>query len=156
MVQETAHHIPPSTPVKANVPHPSSCPRMKTTLHPPKEGFLRIEADTTTDLERCVSIKVSELSSRTEYTPEPCGYVRDRLLDGAGGTFLWVAFVVRAEGQEKVGKRHEKAWQILSWFVMAARPMTVAELSVATEAAPSPGLSHEEILKDQVSFCGDA
>jgi hypothetical protein len=50
--------------------------------------------------------------------------------------------------------RRETAARILLWVVMAIRPLTLSELSVAIDVKPSVGFSRDEVMRDQVSYCG--
>jgi hypothetical protein len=52
--------------------------------------------------------------------------------------------------------RRETAAKILRWVVMAVRPLSLSELSAAvgTTARSSVGLSCEEVMREQVTFCG--
>jgi hypothetical protein len=52
--------------------------------------------------------------------------------------------------------RRETAPKILRWVVLTVRPMTIPELSAAIEPAvkPSTILSSNEVMRDQVSYCG--
>jgi hypothetical protein len=50
--------------------------------------------------------------------------------------------------------RRDTAARILFWVVMAIRPLTLAELSVAINVNPSVSLSRDEVIRDQISYCG--
>jgi hypothetical protein len=100
----------------------------------------------------------------------------------AQGTFLWVGIVAKALRKYKATEvekaldffpsgleelyarmllhidvdRREIAAKILSWVVMAVRPLTLSELSAAIETAvrPSVMFNCNEVIRDQVSYCG--
>jgi hypothetical protein len=106
--------------------------------------------------------------------------VENTLLKGAGGTFLWVGFVIEElkkkspievedalkhlpQGLDEIyGRmllqnredRQAVAASILRWVTMAVRPLTLTELSVATGAKASAGLSCDDVMRGQVAFCG--
>ena len=50
--------------------------------------------------------------------------------------------------------RRETAAEILRWVVMAIRPLTLSELGAATNVRPSVGFSQDEVMRDQIYYCG--
>ena len=134
------------------------------------------------DIHRFIEEKVNDLSRHRQYPESLRVHVKKVFKDRAKGTFLWVGIVAKAlkrckatevenaldsfpSGLDKlydrmllqidVGRR-ETAARILRWVVMAARPLTLSELSVAIETTVhrSVPFSRDEIIRDQVSYCG--
>jgi Ankyrin repeats (3 copies)/NACHT domain len=147
---------------------------------------IRLDPDAHTEISsdicRFIKVKVDELSTYRHY-PEPLRvHVKDVFLNRAKGTFLWVGIVANElrkytssevknaleqfpSGLEALyarmllqisRHRQETAAKILRWVVMAFRPLTLSELSVAIEPTirTSVGLSPDEVIRDQVTFCG--
>ncbi|PHH62136.1 hypothetical protein CDD82_2044 [Ophiocordyceps australis] len=103
---------------------------------------------------------------------------REALLAGADGTFLWVGFVANElQGRnwnqineilhcvpKGLGGVYQRLLQqiddkealvpILQWVVLAARPLTVNELIVATGIKTSSTFSTTKIIKDRLRSCG--
>ncbi|KAK6540706.1 hypothetical protein TWF694_008098 [Orbilia ellipsospora] len=50
--------------------------------------------------------------------------------------------------------QHEIAVNILRWVVFAMRPLTVEELSIATDTTPTKHQSREEVMRDRIKLCG--
>ena len=140
------------------------------------------ETEISSDILRFIKVKVDELSTYRRY-PEPLYMrVKDVFLDRAKGTFLWVGIVAKElwkytssevenalelfpPGLDELynrmllqidDHRRETVAKILLWVVMAVRPLTLSELSAAieTDVRPSIGLSCDEVIRDQVAFCG--
>jgi ankyrin repeat protein len=134
------------------------------------------------DIRQFIEVKVNELSEYRQY-PKPLRmHVKDVFLKRAKGTFLWVGIVANELRNCKVSevknslelfpsgleglyarmllqindRRRETAARILSWVVTAVRPLTLAELSAAIETPfrSSVGLNCDEVIRDQVAFCG--
>lgn len=130
------------------------------------------------DVERYIFVKVSELASEQNLSKEVVAQVYQALLAGADGTFLWVGFVVnelQGKNSDKIneilrrvpkglGGVYQRLLQqiddkealvpILQWVVLAARPLTVDELTVATEIKPSGTFLATEVTKHRLKFCG--
>ena len=135
------------------------------------------------DIRQFIETRVDELSASRKY-PEPLGIrVKEVFQDRAQGTFLWIGIVAKALKKYKATEvkkaldlfpsgldelyarillqidhgRREIAAKILRWVVMAVRPLTFSELSVAIETTDrsSDTFSGDEIIRDQVSCCGD-
>ena len=130
------------------------------------------------DVERYIFAKVAELASEQNLSEEMVAKVQQALLAGADGTFLWVSFVAndlqgRSWGKiNKILRRVPKGLggvyqrlleqiddkealvPILQWIVLAARPLTVDELTVATGIKPSGTFSATEVIKNRLRFCG--
>ena len=147
---------------------------------------IRLDPDADTeinhDIYQFIEVKVNELSELRQYPESLRVHVKKVFQTRAQGTFLWVGIVAKALKkyeatavktaldlfppgldelyarmllQIDIGRR-DIAAKILRWVVMAVRPLTLSELSVAldTSGSPSTGFSHEEIMRDQVSYCG--
>ncbi|KAH0533932.1 hypothetical protein FGG08_007454 [Glutinoglossum americanum] len=136
--------------------------------------------DVNSDIRRYITYKVDELAEIGGYSEIEYKIVERALMEGAKGTFLWVGFVTeelkgknRLEVEEVLrnappgldgvydrmlrqieGGRREIAALILRWVVVAVRPLTLAELSVATDTRASGLYSREEVMENQVGYCG--
>ncbi|KAM5464207.1 hypothetical protein MauCBS54593_007026 [Microsporum audouinii] len=130
------------------------------------------------DVEKYISIKIAELASEKTLSEDKLLQVHQTLMAGADGTFLWVGFVADElkgrswsrvkdilrsvpKGLGGIYRRllqqvedKEKLLPILHWIVLAARPMTVEELTVAASIQASGNQTPTEILKDQLASCG--
>ena len=108
------------------------------------------------DVGRYIFAKVAELASEQSLSEEMVARIQQALLAGDDGTFLWVEFVANDLQGKSWGKTNEilrrvprclgGVYQrllqqiddkealvpILQWIVLAARPLTVDELTVAT------------------------
>ncbi|KAI9674017.1 MAG: hypothetical protein M1829_003860 [Trizodia sp. TS-e1964] len=147
---------------------------------------IRLDPDAKTevngDIDKFIDAKVKELSVNREY-PEPLiAHVKEVFQSRAQGTFLWIGIVAKVLEKCKATEvkrflenfprgldgvyarillqidsdRRDMAAQILRWVVMAFRPLTLLELSIAFEASvkPSPPFSCVQIMSDMVSYCG--
>ncbi|KAF3399386.1 hypothetical protein DPV78_006841 [Talaromyces pinophilus] len=130
------------------------------------------------DVERYIFAKVTELASEQDLSKEKVAQVQQALLAGADGTFLWVGFVANElqgrswakineiihrvpKGLSGVYQRllqqiddKEALVPILQWVVLAARPLTVDELTVAVGIKPSGTLTATEVTKNRLRLCG--
>jgi ankyrin repeat domain-containing protein 50 len=130
------------------------------------------------DVERYIFAKVAELASEQNLSEEMVAQVQQALLAGADGTFLWVGFVaneLQGRSWDKIneilhrvpkglGGVYQRLLQqiddkealvpILQWIVLAARPLTVGELTVATGIKPSGTFPATEVIKNRLRFCG--
>lgn len=130
------------------------------------------------DVEKYISAKVAELASEQSLSEDMLLQVRQALMAGAEGTFLWVGFVADElkgrswrkikdilrgvpKGLGGVYRRllqqvedKEKLVPILQWIILAARPLTVDELTVAAEVKASNDLMPTEVMKDRLASCG--
>ncbi|KAB8074427.1 hypothetical protein BDV29DRAFT_123411 [Aspergillus leporis] len=130
------------------------------------------------DVERYIFAKVTELASEQNLSKEMVAQVQQALLAGADGTFLWVGFVANELQGRSWGKINEIIHRvpkglggvyqrllqqiddkealvpILQWVVLAARPLTVDELTVATGIKTSGTLTATEVTKNRLRFCG--
>ncbi|KAK2732324.1 hypothetical protein FQN55_004266 [Onygenales sp. PD_40] len=130
------------------------------------------------DVEKYISAKVAELATEQILSEDRLLQVRQALMAGAEGTFLWVGFVADElkgrswlkindilhgvpKGLSGIYRRlvqqvedKEKLVPILQWVVLAARPMTVDELAVVADIKGSDALTPAEILKDRLASCG--
>ncbi|KAJ3498372.1 hypothetical protein NLG97_g1171 [Lecanicillium saksenae] len=130
------------------------------------------------DVEKYIFAKVAELASEQSLSDDMLLQLRRTLMAGAEGTFLWVGFVA----DELKGKSWHKIEQILlrlpkglggiyqrllqqveakeqlvptlQWIVLAARPLTVNELTAATGTMASNELAATEVMKNQLDSCG--
>lgn len=130
------------------------------------------------DVEKYITAKVAELASEHILSEDMLQQVQQALMAGADGTFLWVGFVADElkgkswdnikdilrrvpKGLGGVYRRllhqvedKEKLVPILQWIVLAARPMTVDELTAAAEIKASNALTPTEITKARLASCG--
>lgn len=146
-------------------------------------GYQRIKLDESNteisnDVDRYIFAKVAELASEQNLSKEMILHVRQTLLAGAEGTFLWVGFVANElkgrswskfneilrsvpKGLGGIYRRllqqvedKEQLVSILRWIVLAARPLTVEELTVAAGIKASGKLHATEVMKDRLVSCG--
>ncbi|KAI9037200.1 uncharacterized protein KD926_000774 [Aspergillus affinis] len=130
------------------------------------------------DVERYIFAKVTELASEQNLSKGMIAQVQQALLAGADGTFLWVGFVaneLQGRSWHKIneiihrvpkglGRVYQRLLQqiddkeglvpILQWIVLAARPLTVDELTVATGIKVSGTLTAAEVTRDRLRLCG--
>lgn len=130
------------------------------------------------DVERYIACKVSELALDQTLSEGQLSQVRQALMDGADGTFLWVGFVadeLKGRSWQKIqdilhrmpkglGGVYQRLLQqvedkeqlipILQWLVLAARPLTVDELCVGAKIAPSADRTAAEATRDRLDSCG--
>ena len=139
-----------------------------------------VDKEVNNDIHRFIEVKINELSIHRQY-PEPLRVRLEKVFrDRAQGTFLWIGIVAEELRKYKVTEvekaldlfpsdlealyarmllqidldRRETAARILLWVVMAIRPLTLSELSVAIDVKPSVGFSRNEVMRDYVSYCG--
>ncbi|RFU35773.1 hypothetical protein B7463_g564, partial [Scytalidium lignicola] len=123
---------------------------------------LNVDKEVNDDIHRFIGDKINELSIHRQY-PEPLRvHVEKVFQDRAQGTFLWIGIAAQ-ELKKYKATEVEKALDllpagldelILLWVVMAIRPLTLSELSVAIDVKPVIGFSRDEVIRDQVSYCG--
>ncbi|OKL59155.1 hypothetical protein UA08_05962 [Talaromyces atroroseus] len=130
------------------------------------------------DVEKYISAKVAELASEQTLSEDMLLEVREALMAGAEGTFLWVGFVadeLKGRSWRKIKdilrgvpkglggiyrrllqqvEDKEKLVPILQWIVLAARPLTVDELTAAGGIKESKGLVPTEVMKARLASCG--
>jgi nucleoside phosphorylase len=130
------------------------------------------------DVERYILAKVAELASEQNLSEETVAQVQQTLLAGADGTFLWVGFVTNELQDRSWSKidevlRHvpkglggvyqrllqqigdkEALVPILRWVVLAARPLTLEELAVATGIKAAGTLPATQVTKNRLRFGG--
>ncbi|ETS76982.1 hypothetical protein PFICI_10856 [Pestalotiopsis fici W106-1] len=136
------------------------------------------KTETSNDVERYILAKVAELATEQDLSEEMVARVRQALLEGADGTFLWVGFVANELQGRSWGKINEVLLRvpkglggvyqrilqqiddkealvpILQWVVLAARPLTVEELTVATGIKPSGNIPATEVVKRRLRLGG--
>ncbi|PQE09312.1 ankyrin repeat protein [Rutstroemia sp. NJR-2017a BVV2] len=130
------------------------------------------------DVERYIFAKVAELASEQNISEEIVAQIQQTLLAGADGTFLWVGFVVnelQGRSWSKIDEvlRHvpkglggiyqrllqqisdkEALVPILQWVVLAARPLTLEELTVAAGIKAAGTLPATKVTKNRLRFGG--
>ena len=130
------------------------------------------------DVERYVFANVAELASEQNLSKEMVAQVQQTLLAGADGTFLWVGFVANKLQGRSWSKIHEvlrhvpkglggiyqrllqqigdkKALvPILQRIVLAARPLTLEELTVAAGIKTAGSLPAMQATKNRLRFGG--
>ncbi|OAA55165.1 Ankyrin repeat-containing domain protein [Cordyceps fumosorosea ARSEF 2679] len=130
------------------------------------------------DVEKYIFAKVAELATEQSLSEDMLLQVRRTLMAGAEGTFLWVGFVadeLKGKSWHKIEQilqrvpkglggiyqrllqqieAKEKLVPVLQWIVLAARPLTVDELTAATGTTASNDLAATEVMKSQLDSCG--
>ncbi|KAL4874981.1 hypothetical protein BJY04DRAFT_172372 [Aspergillus karnatakaensis] len=130
------------------------------------------------DVKRYIFAKVAELASEQYLSNEMVAQVQQTLLAGADGTFLWVGFVVnelQGRSWNKIDQvlRHvpkglggiyqrllyqvgdkEALVQILQWVVLAARPLTLEELTVAANIKATDTLQAMQVTRNCLRLGG--
>jgi len=148
---------------------------------------IRLDPDADTeinnDIHLFIKAKVEELSRYRLYPETLRVHVEEVFRDRAQGTFLWIGIVAKALKKYKATEvekaldlfppgldelyarillqidsgRREIAARILRWVVMAVRPLTLSELSIAIETTVRSSVAafdRDEMTRDQVSCCG--
>lgn len=135
------------------------------------------DGTTSHDVQKYVYSKVADLSKEQTLSEEMVTKLQQALLAGAEGTFLWVSFVANElEGQSldnineilnRLPKGLSGIYQrlllqiedkntlvpILQWIVLAARPLSVDELTVATGTKASGNLPATGVIRRQLRLC---
>ncbi|KAG4417000.1 hypothetical protein IFR04_009841 [Cadophora malorum] len=130
------------------------------------------------DVEKYIFAKVAELALEQKLSDQMVAQVQQALLAGADGTFLWVAFVaneLQGRSWTKIDKvlRHvpkglggiyqrllqqisdkEALVPILEWVVLAARPLTLEELTIASGMKANGTLTAFEVTKKRINLAG--
>ncbi|KAI7765600.1 hypothetical protein LZL87_007351 [Fusarium oxysporum] len=146
--------------------------------HYPRVRLDESDMEVAKDVERYIASKVSELALDQTLSEDQLSQVRQALMDGADGTFLWVGFVadeLKGRSWQKIqdilhrmpkglGGVYQRLLQqvedkeelipILQWLVLAARPLTIDELCVAAKIAPSVDHTATEATRDRLNSCG--
>jgi ankyrin repeat protein len=138
------------------------------------------DREVNSDLQRFITVKVTELAAERSYSNDLRAAVQSALLERANGTFLWVGFVIGelrkmapAEVEDSLTRlpiglkgmyermllqiredRRDIAALILRWVTMAVRPLTLTELSAATGVRPVANLGIDDVMRDHIRFCG--
>jgi nucleoside phosphorylase len=136
------------------------------------------DTEISNDVEKYIFAKVAELASEQNLSEEMVAQVQQALLAGADGTFLWVAFVaneLQGRSWTKIDEvlRHvpkglggiyqrllhqigdkEALVPILQWVVLAARPLTLEELTVASGVKAAGSLTASQVTKKRLSSGG--
>lgn len=139
------------------------------------------DGNVNTDLRKFVSEKVKALSDVRDFDDDFRAEVESTLLDRADGTFLWVGFVMielrRMSSQTEVKEAlktlpkdlsalydrmllqirdaHRKTSAlILRWLVLAARPLSLAELGAVIHRSESRSISSDQSTQDRLAACG--
>ena len=148
---------------------------------------LDADAEINHDIHRFIEDKVNKLSKSRRYSDQLCAHVKDVFRKRAQGTFLWIGIVAQelrrhmaTEVEEALKsfpsgleplfarmllqikpERRQTIAQILRWVVVAARPLTVLELSVAIKQPDydldnghTVPFSGDEVIRDQILSCG--
>ena len=139
-----------------------------------------VDIEVNDDIHRFIENKVDDLSKHTQYSEALRVHVKEVFQNRAQGTFLWVGIAAKALKEYKASEvenalnqfpsglnelyarmllqididRREIAARIFRWVIMAVRPLTLSELSVATEITVRRFVSCDEVMRDQVSYCG--
>ena len=144
---------------------------------------LDASAEVKNDINIFIEAKVEELSRRQQYPEALRVHVAKAFRKRAQGTLLWIGIVAKALSEYKVTEvekaldlfqpgldelyarillqihsgRREIAARILRWVVMAVRPLTLSELSLAIEPTVDPSIvtNRDERIRDQISYCGN-
>ncbi|KAK2592059.1 hypothetical protein QQS21_010238 [Conoideocrella luteorostrata] len=134
--------------------------------------------ETTGDVERYIFAKVAELAAEQDLSKEMVIQVQQSLLDGADGTFLWVAFVVNELQGRSWSEIHQSLHQIpkglggiyqrllrqvddkealvpiLRWVVLAARPLKLQELAMAAGVQAAGTTPATQVTRRQLKVGG--
>ena len=141
------------------------------------------DTETSQDIELFIKTKVKELSKDENYSEALRVHVERVFRERAQGTFLWIGIVAKALSEKKKTQvekalekfppgldelyarilllidsdRREVAARILRWVVMAVRPLTLSELSLAIEPTVDSSIvaNRDERIRDQISYCGN-
>lgn len=146
-----------------------------------KYEYIKLDASGTEvsrDIERYILAKVAELASEQNLSEEKVAQVRQALSAGADGTFLWVGFVaneLQGRSWSKIteilhrvpkglGGVYQRLLQqiddkealvpILQWVVLASRPLTVDELTVAAGIRAFGDIPATTVTKNRLRRCG--
>jgi ankyrin repeat domain-containing protein 50 len=135
-------------------------------------------SDVAHDVNTYIAAKVAELSSAQDFSEKMAAQVQQALLAGADSTFLWVGFMANElEGRnwdqiqeilhsvpKGLGGVYQRLLQqldnkeelapILQWVVLAVRPLTLEELTVAAGIQPSSSLPATEVTRAHLRLCG--
>ena len=139
------------------------------------------------DIKLFMEDRINELSKLRRYLNRLSAHVKDVFRKRAQGTFLWIGIAARelveypaTEVEEALKhfpsgleplfsqmllqikpERRQTVAQILRWVVLAARPLTVLELSIAVKRpdhdhdhARTVPFSREEVMRNQILSCG--
>ena len=139
------------------------------------------------DIHRFIEDKINEISKLKRYPDQLCAHVKDVFRKRAQGTFLWIGIAaqklrnyIATEVEEALKslpsgleplfarmllqikpERRQTIVQILRWVVVAARPLTVSELSIAIKQPDhdhdndhTVPFSREEVMRDHILSCG--
>ncbi|KAI9698517.1 MAG: hypothetical protein M1836_004098 [Candelina mexicana] len=133
------------------------------------------------DVQLYVEDQVGKVAQENLWPQDLRHLVEDDMLKKSNGTFLWVSLVARQlsrvsacevfetlevipEGLDELydrmllqirETRRSVASRILLWVTNAIRPLTLLELATAIGTKSQRALSIEEIIRQQVGFCGD-
>ena len=138
------------------------------------------------DIHRFIEDRVNEISKLKRYPDQLSVHVKDVFKERAQGTFLWIGIAAQdlreyivTEVEEALKflpsgleplfarmllqikpERRQTIAQILRWVVLAARPLTVSELSIAIKQSPhnhenehTVAFSREEVTRDHILNC---
>ena len=147
---------------------------------------INTDAEINHDIHRFIEVKINELSKHRRYPDQLCAHVKEVFRERAQGTFLWIGIAaqelskyIATEVEEALKsfprgleplfarmllqikpERRQTIAQILRWVVVAARPLTVLELSIALKQSNhdhnhdhTVPFSREEVIRDQISSC---
>ncbi|CAG8191861.1 unnamed protein product [Penicillium salamii] len=136
------------------------------------------DTDISHDVERYIFAKVAELASEQNLSEEKATQLQQALLAGADGTFLWVGFVanelqgrswvkideVLRQVPKGLGGIYQRLLRqisdkealvpILQWVVLAARPLTLEELTMAAGIKAAGTLLATQVTKDRLRLGG--
>ena len=142
---------------------------------------IKLEEDTTRDVEKYVSQSVQRFAKFTGFNEEIRKEVERELLKRAEGTFLWISLVMsemkkkntcteilvtvrstprglsntyRHMLQQIDGEHVQKVDQVLRWVTAAMRPLTLQELSEIIEHPSGHVISPAQAVRDEVTLCG--
>ncbi|KAF5662744.1 ankyrin repeat [Fusarium heterosporum] len=130
------------------------------------------------DVKKYIFAKVAELASEQDLSEDMITQVQETLLSGADGTFLWVGFVanelqggswnkideVLRHVPKGLGGIYQRLLQqiddkmalvpILPWVVLAARPLTLEELTVAAGINSAGTVSAMQVTRNRLRLGG--
>ena len=145
------------------------------------------DAEINHDIHRFTEDKINEISKLKRYPDQLCVHVKDVFKKRAQGTFLWIGIAAQklrecivTEVEEALKslpsgleplfarmllqikpERRQTIATILRWVVLAVRPLTVSELSIAIKQPDHDrdndnvvAFTQEEVTRDQILNCG--
>ncbi|GAM44151.1 NACHT and Ankyrin domain protein [Talaromyces pinophilus] len=133
------------------------------------------------DIRLFISSRVAELSRMEGFNDKFVTTVQKSLLERCEGTFLWVGFIMKELSRKRTcsevletlenlpsglpalysrmllqieSKHRPISSVILRWVTMAARPLTLQELTAAVGIQSSTLITAQQAIRDRITLCG--